>query len=101
MKLNTNTILLIIVALVIAAGAYWYLFTGNGAEAPLSASLAPINSAQSQFTLLVSELKPINFTTDIFTDPSFTGLIDISTPVLPEQAGRPDPFAPIVGVPTR
>lgn len=97
MKLNSNTILLILAALVVAAGAYWYFFTGTGNELPLTFGAAE-NPSQTQFKTLVSELQPISFNTGIFTDPSFTALIDLTTPVSPEASGRPDPFAPIPGL---
>ena len=95
--MKSNTTILIIVTLVIAAGAYWYFFTGTGNEPPLSAG-ASANQAQTQFEALVSELQPILFNTDIFADPRFDALIDLTTPVSPETSGRLDPLAPIPGV---
>jgi len=97
MKPDTNTILLVVVALVVAAGAYWYFFTGTGNQPPLVASVTQ-NDAQAQFAALVSELGPISFNTGIFSDPNFAALVDLSTPVTPESAGRLDPFAPVQGV---
>jgi len=97
MKLDSNTILLIVATLVIAAGAYWFFFTGTGNEPPLTVTTTQ-NDAQAQFKILVSELQPISFATDIFTDPRFAALIDLTTSVAPEPAGRLDPFAPIAGV---
>jgi len=98
MKFDTNTTLLIIGTLVVAAGAYWYFFTRTGNEPPLTPSGAPINQAQMQFETLVGELKPISFDTRIFSDARFNALVDITTPIAPESAGRADPLAPIPGV---
>ncbi len=97
MKLNTNTIILIVATLVVAAGAYWYFFTGTGNEPPLTTGVEE-NAAQMQFKMLVSQLQPISFTTDIFSDTRFMALVDLSTPVAPETSGRLDPFAPISGI---
>lgn len=95
--MKPNTTLLIISTLIVAAGAYWYFFTGTGNQPPLSAN-TPANQAQTQFETLVSELQPISFNTDIFSDARFNALVDITTPVAPESAGRLDPLAPIPGV---
>lgn len=95
--MKSNTILLIIATLVVAAGAYWYFFTGTGNQPPLSTS-APTNQAQTKFETLVGELQPISFNTGIFSDARFNALVDITTPISPESAGRLDPLAPISGV---
>ena len=95
--MKPNTTILIIATLVVAAGAYWYFFTGTGNEPPLTASSAE-NEAQAQFQMLVSELQPISFNTSIFSNPRFMALVDLATPITPETMGRLDPFAPILGV---
>ena len=92
MKLTSNATLAVIAVLVVAAGAYWYFFTGTGEQPPLS-NAAPTNQAQIQFETLISELQPISFSTGIFSDPRFNVLVDLATPVSSEPAGRPDPFA--------
>ncbi len=97
MKIDSNTTLLIVVTLIVAAGAYWYFFTGTGNQPPLTTT-AVENQAQTQFQVLVGQLQPISFSTDIFTDPRFTSLVDLATPITPEPVGRLDPFAPIAGV---
>lgn len=94
MKINSNTISLIIGALVVVGGIWYFFFTGgSGNDQPLSA--AGDNPAQTQFAALVSQLQPISFNTNIFQDPNFMALVDLSTPVTPESAGRLDPFAPL------
>ena len=98
MKIDSNTTLIIIATLIVAAGAYWYFFTGTGNQPPLTATTAVENQAQSQFQTLVSELQPISFDTKIFSDPRFMALVDLATPIAPESAGRLDPFASISGV---
>ena len=92
--MKSNTILIIGAALVLALGAYWYFFTGTGNQTPLSAS-ASTNQAQAQFQTLVGELQNITFNTNIFSDPRFIALVDITTPISPESSGRIDPLAPI------
>lgn len=98
-KPSGNTIFLIIATLVVAGGIYWYFFTGNPAQSlPLTSGAAPHSAAQAKFEALTEELGPISFDLTVLSDPRFTGLIDITTPVAPEPSGRSDPFAPVPGV---
>jgi hypothetical protein len=96
MKLDSRTITLIIAALVLAALAYWFFFSGSGNQQPLTAGTQ--NAAQAQFETLVGELSPVSFDTALFSDVRFQSLVDISTPVAPEPIGRTDPFAAVPGV---
>jgi len=92
--MKSNTIILILATLVVAAGAYWYFFTDTGNEPPLTPSVTQ-SQAQVQFQVLLGELQPISFNTGIFSDPRFVALVDLSTPITPETMGRLDPFAPV------
>lgn len=96
--MKTNITLIVVVLLVLGGGLYWYLTGQSGNQTPLMGIAGPDNPAQSQFQSLVSQLQPISFNTAIFSDPRFTALVDITTPLVPETAGRIDPFAPIPGV---
>lgn len=92
--MNSNTTTIIIATLVIAGTAYWFFFTGTGNQPPLTANLTS-TQAQVQFQTLVSQLQPITFSTNIFSDPRFAALADLTTPIQPESGGRIDPFAPV------
>ncbi len=93
MKPNSNTVLIIIVTLIVAAVAYYFFFTGTGNQPPLTSS-GSSNLSQSQFQNLVNELS-ISFDTGIFSDARFNALVDLTTQISPESAGRLDPFAPV------
>jgi hypothetical protein len=96
--MNSNGITVVVITLILVGGGYWYFTSQSGNQPPLTSSTAGAdNPAQSQFQALVSELSPISFNTDIFSDPRFTALVDLKTPIAPEAAGRIDPFAPIGG----
>lgn len=97
MNITTNTIVLITMTLAIAGGAYWFFFTDTGNQPPLTPTAAIENRVQTRFQELVSTLQPISFDIAIFSDPRFMSLSDLSTPIAPESAGRPDPFA-VIGV---
>lgn len=97
--MKSNSTFLIAIALVIMGGLYWYFFIGKSEELPLtpSSSVGSENPAQTKFQTLVSQLQPISFDSSIFSDPNFTLLVDLTTPVVPETLGRLDPFAPLSG----
>lgn len=86
----------IILVLVFAGGAYWYFSDREGNQPPLTAGSGE-SVAQTQFKVLVSELKDISFDTSIFSDQNFLALTDLATQVTPEPSGRLDPFAPLAG----
>lgn len=94
LSMNSNTTL-IIVTLLIAAGAYWYFFIDTGNDAPLTTTTSD-NIEEARFRELIVKL-PVSFNSAIFSDPRFEALVDITTQVAPEAAGRTDPFAAISG----
>lgn len=93
MHMKSNTTLLVLSTIVLAAGAYWFFFIGTDNEAPLSETSSE-NSTQAKFKELIGKL-PSSFNTDIFADPRFNTLTDLTTQVIPELPGRIDPFAPV------
>ncbi|MCX6786316.1 MAG: hypothetical protein NTU85_00645 [Candidatus Kaiserbacteria bacterium] len=95
--MKSNTLIIIIITLALAAGAYWYFFMGTGNQPPLSADTT-VNQAQTRFRTLASKLQPVSFNIGIFSDARFNALVDITTPVSPETIGRLDPFAAVSGV---
>ncbi|MFZ1987810.1 MAG: hypothetical protein WAV21_02130 [Minisyncoccia bacterium] len=85
-------------AIVIIAVGY-LLFSGSAAPAAdLTMSNEAASPAELFFVNKASELGTIEFDTTVLSDPRFLALIDMKTVILPETAGRPDPFAPIPGV---
>lgn len=101
MNKNANIIFIILTAIVVAGGAYWYFFTDTGNDPALTASSSSGNKAQAHFQTLVSQLKPIVFDQTILSDPKFLSLQDLTTSIVEESIGRPDPFAPVAGMSAR
>lgn len=95
--MKSNTIILVVAAVIVAVGVFWYYSTKTGNEPPLSV-LSAENQAQTRFQALFGELQPISFDTNIFSDARFMALADLATPLTPETAGRLDPFAVVSGV---
>jgi hypothetical protein len=96
--LKTHSTLFIGLAVVIVLGVGYLLFFDTPAAPPLSATAAASTAAENQFAALVTQLASVTFDTRIFSDPRFTGLTDLTTPITPEASGRTDPFAPLAGV---
>lgn len=80
--------------LVILGVLYWYFFGGSSTPPPPVSETLPASDAAQEFLDLAGELATVSFDPTIFSDPRFSSLVDISTAVIPEAEGRPDPFAP-------
>ncbi len=97
MKINTQTIIISVVGVLLIGGAYLYFFPATPAQSPLSAT-TPASADEQQFLSLAGELDTVSFDSSIFTDPRFNSLVDLTIQVTPEPLGRSDPFAPLPGL---
>ncbi|KND50355.1 MAG: hypothetical protein AB202_01725 [Parcubacteria bacterium C7867-007] len=93
---KSNIILAIAAGLTFVAAVYYYFFY-NRDTGPAVVATAPASAAELDFLNLVVQIDSISFNTAIFSDPRFTSLTDIHTIVVPEAAGRRDPFAALPG----
>lgn len=90
----------IVVFVAILAGLYFgytYFFPES---APLTTTSSPSGGPASvggDVLPILLELKKISLNQTIFTDPIFQNLNNYSTELGHEDAGRPDPFAPVGG----
>lgn len=92
--MNRNTLIAIVIGIGLLLAAGYFLFMRAPQEAPLTSS-EPTSPAELTFVNLASQLEPLGFNTGILSDPRFTSLVDIHTAIVPEPAGRRDPFAPL------
>lgn len=53
------------------------------------------NGPDGQFVSQLLAIKDIHFDTTILLDPAYLYLQDFSRPLVPQEVGRPNPFAPI------
>lgn len=96
MKISSTNLGYIAAAIVVIGGLYWFFSSGKDSsveELPLSES--SIQPLESRFLALTNQLDPISFNTDIFANPRFAALVDITTAIVSEASGRTDPFAPV------
>lgn len=100
MNSRAATVILVLVILLLLAGAYSFMRGPDQTVTALS-TVAPADQAEQQFIQLAGELNPISFDTTLFQDPNFASLVDIGTQVVPEPAGRADPFGAVGGTAAR
>lgn len=85
-------------AAAVAALLYVYFTYFNGDGAALIAT--PADSAISGDLLVtLNSIHTIRLDNTIFTDPVFASLSDFGVTIPPQDAGRPNPFAPLGGAP--
>jgi len=93
----SRSTLVFVICLVIVAGGlgYYFFFFNSGATSAISTTSGTASDAELSFISLVGKLDPIVFDTSVLSDPRFTSRENIRTAIVPEAAGRKDPFAPI------
>lgn len=93
-----SVILMLVLGILVFLAAAYVLFSPSTQGVPLSVENTPASEAEFTFITLTAQIDPVSFTPDVLSDPRFLALEDIRTLIVPEAAGRPDPFAPIPGV---
>ena len=95
MHLSRKNLLSVGCALIVLLGGFYYFFFLAKDDGTVLSGSAPASDAEVSFINLVSQLGAVEFDTHIFDDPRFNALVDMRTPILPEPAGRKDPFGPL------
>ncbi|MEK9161036.1 MAG: hypothetical protein AAB440_03325 [Patescibacteria group bacterium] len=95
---SRTNVILIVLGIIVVLGALYMLFARGDSSQTVTEVTDPGSEAESAFLALTAEIGTISFTTRIFEDPRFRALRDIRTGIVPEIAGRPDPFAPLPGI---
>lgn len=101
MKLSkTTTILLIALFATIGIAV---LVLVNASKTPSDEEIISegetVSNAEVVFLNLASQIDSISFDESLFSDPRFMALKDIRVAVIPEEVGRRDPFAALIGLP--
>lgn len=87
----------VVIALVavLLIGFIWY-GSSDESSSPLTTEDTDANNPGREIVTKLLALQVVTLTGTIFSDPAFRGLKDFSTQIIPEEMGRPDPFAPLV-----
>lgn len=107
---NSKTIIIIVVVIILAFAGYGFLISGQKKtstsgvtkQAVTTGSATPSNSTAldgpgKEFVTQLLAIQNIKFNLQLFADPVFQGLQDWSREILPQETGRPNPFAPLEG----
>lgn len=104
---NTKKIIIIVVVVVLAFIGYSFLISGNSSKSgsgvtkqnvanTTSALASPtLDGPGKEFVSQLLAIKTIKFNLDFFKDEVFRGLQDWTREILPQESGRPNPFAPL------
>ncbi|MBY0110757.1 hypothetical protein K2Y00_02015 [Patescibacteria group bacterium] len=95
---SRTNVIIIVLGIIVVLGALYMLFARGDSGDTVTEVTAPGSEAESAFLALTAEIGTISFNTGIFEDSRFRALRDIRTGIVPEVAGRPDPFAPLPGI---
>jgi|SRR3989344_4164518 len=93
---SRNTLLAVVVGAVLLA-LMWYMLGGTSGDVPLTETTTfdSETAAERSIVETLLALRAVSLSGTIFSDPVFQVLKDFGTPIIPEQAGRPNPFAPL------
>ncbi|HEY4514122.1 MAG TPA: hypothetical protein VJH69_02250 [Candidatus Paceibacterota bacterium] len=86
--------LLLVLVVLLLIGFIWY-GSGDESSSPLTTEDTDVNNPSREIVTKLLALQVVTLTGTIFSDPAFKGLKDFSTQIIPEEMGRPDPFAPL------
>lgn len=110
MNILTQHKAIILIVALFAAGALWYGMSqsGSGSSSAIVASGSGVatgaggsvisNAADPETQKILDillALRSVKLDDTIFSNPAFASLKDFTTEIVPEPAGRPDPFAPL------
>jgi hypothetical protein len=97
-SLFQHKIVIVVIIIIVIAGAWFGLSSSSGAPASdtaLTSTGADTTGGDSDIVSSLYALQAITLSGTIFTNPAYTTLQDFTTAIVPEPAGRSDPFAPI------
>lgn len=101
MKRSTLFKLLLALAIIIVAFiVYKALFVGGDSDGGVSPGLEAVGldsteTGSDEFLNILLSLQQIELSSEVFSNPIFTSLVDFSTELKDQTPGRENPFAPI------
>lgn len=108
---NIKKISIVIGVIVLAFIGYSYMISGSKQGSSTGVTKQSVSSSQTgsptgstqldgpgkEFVTQLLAIQNIKFNLTLFKDPVFMGLQDYSRELIPQESGRPNPFAPLDG----
>lgn len=94
-KGNSNLIILAVIVVAIGVAGYFYIGRDQSTDATLTITKgSPASLDDNQLLAALRDLKRHNLDNSLFSDPLWLSLTDFSKPLVLQEPGRPNPFAP-------
>ena len=91
-----NNIITVILIVLIAIVAYWYLTKTDDTTAYLTADVKTTDSVDAKYVYnILKEMSVVNLDDSIFANQTFQNLKDNTVSFSPQASGRDNPFAPV------
>jgi hypothetical protein len=93
-----HKLVIVVIIIIVIAGAWYGLSSSSAPAANTDTALTSTGTDNGGDTEIVSSLlalQAITLSGTIFSSPAYATLQDFTTAIIPEPAGRTDPFAPI------
>ncbi len=93
--LKNKAVVVVVLAILVAAFVWYGMFKGGETPTPTltSESVAGADASNAELISTLNQLRSMTLSGSIFSDPTFQGLRDFSTQIVPEPIGRDNPFA--------
>lgn len=105
---NIKKIIIIVLVIALAFGVYAYFFSNSATTSSSGVTKQAVSTASTgasgsavldgpgkEFVTQLLAIQNIKFNLQLFADPVFQGLQDWSRELIPQESGRPNPFAPL------
>lgn len=96
---KTKNIIIAVAVILILAAVYFYFQGGSSTGSGSLLTASDASGVGSSELSLLNQMRSLRIDTSFFKDPAYQSLVDYSVSIAPENVGRPNPFAPIPGVP--
>lgn len=98
-RFSPTSVLSVIGIAILVAGAIWYGMSQGSVGSTSLISTQSIGNSPDERELVETllALRAVTLDGTVFNEPAFLSLRDFGTQIVPEPAGRPNPFAPLTG----
>lgn len=96
---SKKTIIAAIIAIIVLAIVYFYFSNSAPVESVSSLQTQSASVVGTRVLSLLNQIKSLRIDTSIFKSPAYGTFVDYSVAIPELPVGRPNPFAPIPGLP--